>query len=106
MPARRAIQNQLSQLREFAATQGWTIVRENVEAASGKTGDRQQFIALFSMHPVEDNERVWYCEAEGSWNLLSTDKKSPHEESKAQDSTEGLLRMVAGAGFEPATFGL
>jgi hypothetical protein len=59
-----------------------------------------------SMHPVKDNERGWYYEAEGSWNLLGTDKKSPHEEPEAQDSNEGHLRMVAGAGFEPATFGL
>jgi DNA invertase Pin-like site-specific DNA recombinase len=40
--------NQLSQLREFAATQGWKIVREFVDVASGKSGDRQQFKALFA----------------------------------------------------------
>lgn len=39
--------NQLKQLREFAATQGWKVVREYVDVASGKSGDRQQFKSLF-----------------------------------------------------------
>ena len=41
-------QNQLVQLRAFAATQGWTVVLELVDVASGKNGDRQQFKALFA----------------------------------------------------------
>lgn len=45
---RQETQNQLSQLREFATTQGWKIVREFVDVASGKSGDRQQFKALFT----------------------------------------------------------
>src|SRR6185312_672831 len=36
-------ENQLRQLREFAATQRWTIVNEYVDRASGKRGDREQF---------------------------------------------------------------
>jgi DNA invertase Pin-like site-specific DNA recombinase len=40
--------NQLVQLRAFAATQGWTVVVEFVDVASGKNGDRQQFKALFA----------------------------------------------------------
>jgi DNA invertase Pin-like site-specific DNA recombinase len=40
--------NQLVQLRAFAATQDWTVVREYVDVASGKDGDRQQFKALFA----------------------------------------------------------
>jgi DNA invertase Pin-like site-specific DNA recombinase len=40
--------NQLVQLRAFAFTQGWTIVLEYVDLASGKNGDRQEFKALFS----------------------------------------------------------
>jgi DNA invertase Pin-like site-specific DNA recombinase len=45
---RQETQNQITQLREFASTQGWTIVREYVDVASGKSGDRQQFKALFA----------------------------------------------------------
>jgi DNA invertase Pin-like site-specific DNA recombinase len=41
-------QNQLVQLREFATTQGWTVIREYVDIGSGKDGDRQQFKALFA----------------------------------------------------------
>lgn len=44
---RQETQNQTKQLREFAATQGWAIIREYVDVASGKTGDRAQFKALF-----------------------------------------------------------
>jgi DNA invertase Pin-like site-specific DNA recombinase len=41
-------QNQLTQLRAFAARQGWAVVFEFVDIASGKNGDRQQFKALFA----------------------------------------------------------
>jgi predicted site-specific integrase-resolvase len=44
--------NQLVQLRAFAATQDWTVVREYVDIASGKNGDRQQFKALFPLCPI------------------------------------------------------
>ena len=40
-------ENQLKQLRTFAATQGWEIVHEYVDKASGKRGDRDQFQKMF-----------------------------------------------------------
>lgn len=40
-------ENQLVQLREFARTQGWTIIGEYVDRVSGKTSDRDQFQKLF-----------------------------------------------------------
>jgi len=45
---RQDTDNQLRQLREFAATQGWTIVHEYVDRASGKRGDREQFQKMFT----------------------------------------------------------
>jgi DNA invertase Pin-like site-specific DNA recombinase len=42
------VQNQLAQLREFCAKQGWPIVREFVDYASGKRSDREQFRAMFA----------------------------------------------------------
>lgn len=45
---RQETRNQLSQLREFAAKQGWKIVCEFVDIASGKSSDRRQFKALFA----------------------------------------------------------
>ena len=41
---RQDAENQLKQLRTFAATQGWELVHEYVDKASGKRGDRD---ALF-----------------------------------------------------------
>jgi DNA invertase Pin-like site-specific DNA recombinase len=38
--------NQLSQLRNFCASQDWTIPREYIDHASAKTGDRPQFKAM------------------------------------------------------------
>src|SRR4029434_3575537 len=38
--------NQLAQLRNFCASQDWTIAREYIDHASAKTGDRPQFKAL------------------------------------------------------------
>ncbi len=40
---RQDAENQLRQLRTFAASQRWTIVNEFVDKASGKRGDREQF---------------------------------------------------------------
>lgn len=40
-------ENQLVQLREFASRSGWKITREYVDHESGKSGDRDQFKALF-----------------------------------------------------------
>jgi DNA invertase Pin-like site-specific DNA recombinase len=39
--------NQLLQLREYAATQGWTIAREYVDHESGGTDERPEFQAMF-----------------------------------------------------------
>lgn len=44
---RQDTENQLRQLRQFAATQNWTIVHEYVDRASGKRGDREQFQRMF-----------------------------------------------------------
>jgi DNA invertase Pin-like site-specific DNA recombinase len=40
-------QNQLHQLREFAARQGWVVVHEFVDHESASTDDREQFQAIF-----------------------------------------------------------
>ncbi len=44
---RQDTENQLRQLRDFAATQDWTIVHEYVDRASGKRSDREQFQSMF-----------------------------------------------------------
>jgi DNA invertase Pin-like site-specific DNA recombinase len=45
---RQDSENQLRQLRAFAETQGWTVVHEYVDRASGKRGDREQFQKMFA----------------------------------------------------------
>jgi DNA invertase Pin-like site-specific DNA recombinase len=40
-------ENQLAQLREFGRVQGWSIVHEYVDRATGKHSDRQQFQKMF-----------------------------------------------------------
>ena len=44
---RQDTENQLVQLREFSAKQGWTIGREYVDRVTGKHSDREQFQKLF-----------------------------------------------------------
>ncbi len=58
------------------------------------------------MHLANDSNRGWYWEAQGKWNLLGTDENAPREGHLARNSDEGRLRLVAGGGFEPPTFGL
>src|SRR6476660_1857924 len=48
LDGRQDTENQLRQLRTFAATQDWSIVHEYVDRASGKRGDREQFQKMFS----------------------------------------------------------
>lgn len=45
---RQDTENQLQQLREFAAAQQWTVVQEYVDKATGKRSDREQFQKLFA----------------------------------------------------------
>jgi len=40
-------ENQLRQLRQFAKTQGWSVVHEYVDRATGKRSDREQFQKMF-----------------------------------------------------------
>jgi DNA invertase Pin-like site-specific DNA recombinase len=52
--------NQLDQLRGFARTQGWRVVLEYVDIASGKNGDREQFKSLFEAASRREFELVLF----------------------------------------------
>jgi len=41
------VENQLRQLREFAALQGWTVYREFIDHETAKTDDRAEFQSMF-----------------------------------------------------------
>jgi len=45
---RQDTENQLRQLREFAASQNWGVIHEYIDRASGKRSDREQFQAMFA----------------------------------------------------------
>jgi DNA invertase Pin-like site-specific DNA recombinase len=42
------VENQLRQLREFSASQGWAIYREFIDHETGSTNDRTAFQTMFS----------------------------------------------------------
>jgi DNA invertase Pin-like site-specific DNA recombinase len=44
---RQDVENQLAQLHEYCQRQGWPIVQEFIDHASGKRSDRAAFIAMF-----------------------------------------------------------
>ena len=41
-------ENQLQQLRAFASAQGWTVVGEYIDRASGNRAEREQFQRMFA----------------------------------------------------------
>lgn len=41
-------ENQLIELRRFAEASGWTVTKEYIDHESGKSGDREEFKALFA----------------------------------------------------------
>ena len=45
---KQEVDNQLTQLRDFAAKQGWTVDRVFVDRETGSTADREQFQAMFA----------------------------------------------------------
>jgi DNA invertase Pin-like site-specific DNA recombinase len=52
---RQETENQMLQLRAFAATQGWTVVREYVDRVTGGTADREQLQQMFQ----DASQRRW-----------------------------------------------
>ena len=54
-----------------------------------------------TLFPTDGGEGCYYI-AEGTWDLLGTDPLAPIFGVPA----DGRIRLVAGGGFEPPTFGL
>ena len=89
---RQETQNQLRQLREFASTQGWTIVHEYVDVASGKSSDRQQFKALFAAAAKREFDLVLF------WGLDRFSREGVFETLKHLQTLTGY-----GVGFRSYT---
>lgn len=89
---RQETQNQITQLREFASTQGWKIVREYVDVASGKSSDRQQFKALFAAAAKREFDLVLF------WGLDRFSREGVFETLKHLQTLTGY-----GVGFRSFT---
>ncbi len=68
------VENQVRQLRAFAATQNWEVVREYVDIASGKSGDREEFKNLFAdaSRRKFDTVLFWSCDRFSREGVLET----------------------------------
>jgi DNA invertase Pin-like site-specific DNA recombinase len=85
-------QNQLAQLRAFADTQGWQVVREYVDIASGKNADREQFKTLFAAASRREFELVLF------WSLDRFSREGVFE------TLQYLQRLTAyGVGYRSFT---
>jgi DNA invertase Pin-like site-specific DNA recombinase len=54
------VANPLDQLRDYAHKQGWEIVDEYIDQASGKTGDRTHFKAMMAAAGVREFDMVLF----------------------------------------------
>src|SRR6516225_9759357 len=77
--------NQTDQLREYCRKQGWTIVKEYTDKASGKNGDRDQFKAMFAAASRREFDCVLF------WSLDRFSREGVHE-------THQYLKQLDGYG--------
>jgi len=86
------VENQLRQLREFCEGQGWTIVREFVDHASGKRSDREEFQAMFVAASHREFDMVLF------WSLDRFSREGVYE------TLQHLQRLTAyGVGYRSFT---
>ncbi len=67
------VENQLSNLREFCAKQGWPVVHEYIDDASGKRSDREQFQAMFAAASRREFDTVLF------WSLDRFSREGVYE---------------------------
>jgi DNA invertase Pin-like site-specific DNA recombinase len=86
------VESQLWQLREFCAKQGWPIVREFIDHASGKRSDREQFQAMFAAASRREFDMVLF------WSLDRFSREGVYE------TLQHLQRLTAyGIGYRSFT---
>src|SRR5207247_1574189 len=67
------VENQLRQLREFCSKQGWQIIHEYVDHASGKNSDREHFQAMFAAASRREFDTVLF------WSLDRFSREGVYE---------------------------
>lgn len=86
------VENQLRQLREFCSKQGWSIISEYVDHASGKRSDREQFQSMFAAASRREFDMVLF------WSLDRFSREGVYE------TLEYLQRLTAyGVGYRSFT---
>jgi DNA invertase Pin-like site-specific DNA recombinase len=86
------VENQLRQLREFCSKQGWAVMREFVDHASGKRGDRELFQAMFEAASRREFDTVLF------WSLDRFSREGVYE------TLQHLQRLTAyGVGYRSFT---
>ena len=86
------VRNQTDQLREFCSKQGWQIVKEYTDKASGKRGDRVQFQAMFEAASRREFDTVLF------WSLDRLSREGVYE------TLQHLRRLTAyGVGYKSYT---
>lgn len=86
------VRNQTDQLREFCSKQGWQIVKEYTDRASGKRGDRVQFQAMFEAASRREFDTVLF------WSLDRLSREGVYE------TLQHLQRLTSyGAGYKSYT---
>ena len=86
------VRNQTDQLREFCSKQGWQIVKEYTDKASGKRGDRVQFQAMFEAASRREFDTVLF------WSLDRLSREGVYE------TLQYLKRLTScGVGYKSYT---
>jgi DNA invertase Pin-like site-specific DNA recombinase len=86
------VSNQLRQLREFCSKQGWPVVAEFVDHASGKRSDRAEFQAMFVAASQREFDTVLF------WSLDRFSREGVYE------TLQHLQRLTAyGVGYRSFT---
>jgi site-specific DNA recombinase len=96
-----SIQNQIEEVRALVERGIQNLHQLFSEESPAAKQELHKHLSAVRMFPLEDGEG-WYYIAEGTWDLLGTDPHAPIPGIPG----EGRIRMVAGGGFEPPTFGL
>jgi chromosome segregation ATPase len=96
-----SIQSQIEEVRRLVEDGIKNLHELFSEESPAAKQELHKHLGAVRMFPLEEGEG-WYYIAEGTWDLLGADPLAP--EMRVRE--EGRIRMVAGGGFEPPTFGL
>lgn len=100
---RQDVENQLHQLRAYAARSGWSVSKEYVDHVSGKSGDRDAFKQLFedASRKLFDVVLVWALDRftrEGVFETFDYVRKLTQNGVQFESYSEAHFRTTGPAG--------